>query len=105
MIEANKDMIWFQGLLIELKFKQKMKVLYNDSQNAIHLKNNSTFITESIIMDFDITSLYLYGVLNLEKIYGRKKSTKHVDKNNDYQQTEVVFNFNNPTRVTSPRKK
>ena len=37
-------MIWLQGLLMELGFIQVKNVLHNDSQIAIHLAKNSTFL-------------------------------------------------------------
>ena len=43
MIEASKEMIWLQGLLTELGFKQKKKILYSNSQSVIHVENNSAF--------------------------------------------------------------
>ena len=43
MTEASKEIIWLQGLLTELRFKQEKNVLYSDSQSTIHLAKNSTF--------------------------------------------------------------
>ena len=42
-IEARKEMIWLQRFMEELGKKQENSRLYNDSQSAIHLANNSTF--------------------------------------------------------------
>ena len=41
--EASTELIWLQGLLAELGFKQVLNVLHSDSQNAIHLAKNSAF--------------------------------------------------------------
>ena len=43
MTKASKEMIWLQGLLDELGFKQENNVLYIDSQSAIHLAKNLVF--------------------------------------------------------------
>ena len=41
--EASKEMIRLQRFMDELGKKHDMGTLYSDSQNAIHLANNSTF--------------------------------------------------------------
>eukprot|EP00253_Pinus_taeda_P021025 PITA_21025 len=41
--EASKEMIWLQRFIGELGKKHDMRMLYSDSQSAIHLAKNSTF--------------------------------------------------------------
>ena len=41
MIEASKEMIWLQGLLAKMGFRQEKNVLHSDSQSVIHLPKNS----------------------------------------------------------------
>lgn len=73
--EASKEMIWLQGLLTELGFKQEKNVLYSDSQSAIHLAKNSAFHsrTKHIGIRYHfIRSLLEDEMLTLEKISGSK---------------------------------
>ena len=45
--EAGKEMIWLHGFLDELRKKQEMSILHNDSQSAIFLAKNSAFHSKS----------------------------------------------------------
>ena len=83
MTEANKEMMWLQGLLTELGFKQEKNILYNDSQSAIHLAKNSTFHsrTKHIGLRYHfIRSLLEDDVLKSEKIQGSKNPTDMLTK-------------------------
>ena len=81
--EASKEMIWLQGLLDELGFKQENNVLYNDSQSAIHLAKNSAFHSRTkhigICYHF-IRSLLEDEVLTLRKILGSKNPADMLTK-------------------------
>jgi len=73
--EASKELIWLQGLLTELGFKQEMNVLHSDSQSAIHLAKNLAFHSRTKHIDLRyhfIRSLIKDGVLKLVKIAGSK---------------------------------
>jgi ATP-binding cassette subfamily B (MDR/TAP) protein 1 len=75
--EASKELIWLQGLLIELGFKQEMNVLHSDSQSAIHLAKNSAFHSRTKHIDLRyhfIRSLIKDGVLKLVKICREQES-------------------------------
>ncbi|KAL5772578.1 hypothetical protein ACOSP7_012184 [Xanthoceras sorbifolium] len=75
VIEASKEIIWLQGLLTELGFRQGKNVLYSDSQSAIHLVKNSILHsrTKHIGLRYHfIRSLLEDEVLTLEKIHGSK---------------------------------
>jgi hypothetical protein len=81
--EASKEMIWLQGLLAELGFKQVKNVLYSDSQSAIHLAKNSAFHsrTKHIGLRYHfIRSLLDDGVLTLKKIQGIKNPADMLTK-------------------------
>ena len=81
--EASKEMIWLQGLLIELGFKQEKNVLHSDSQSAIHLAKNSAFHsrTKHIGLRYHfIRSLLEDDVLILEKIQGSKNPADMLTK-------------------------
>ncbi|KAL5838301.1 hypothetical protein ACOSQ3_015470 [Xanthoceras sorbifolium] len=81
--EASKEMIWLQGLLIELGFSQGKNVLYSDSQSAIHLAKNSAFHsrTKHIGLRYHfIRSLLEDEVLTLEKIHGSKNPADMLTK-------------------------
>ena len=83
MTEASKEMIWLQGLLTELGFNQEKKVLYSDSQSAIHLAKNSAFHsrTKHIGLRYHfIRSLLEDEVLKLEKIQGSKNPVDMLTK-------------------------
>ena len=45
--EVGKEMIWLHGFLDELRKKQEMSILHNDSQSAIFLAKNSAFHSKS----------------------------------------------------------
>ena len=69
--EASKELIWLQGLLAELRFEQVMNCLYNDSQSAIQLAQNSVFHsrTKHIGLRYHFVRMLLdNGVLTLVKI-------------------------------------
>ncbi|BBG96524.1 hypothetical protein Prudu_005356 [Prunus dulcis] len=81
--EASKEMIWLQGLLTELGFKQEKNVLHSDSQSAIHLAKNSAFHsrTKHIGLRYHfIRSLLEDEVLILEKIQGSKNPADMLTK-------------------------
>ncbi|BBH07646.1 Toll-Interleukin-Resistance domain family protein [Prunus dulcis] len=81
--EASKEMIWLQGLLTELGFKQEKNVLHSDSQSAIHLAKNSAFHsrTKHIGLRYHfIISLLEDEVLILEKIQGSKNPADMLTK-------------------------
>lgn len=81
--EASKEMIWLQGLLVELDVKQEKNVLHSDSQSAIHLAKNSAFHsrTKHIGLRYHfIRSLLEDGVLTLEKIQGSKNPADMLTK-------------------------
>ncbi|BBH04062.1 Toll-Interleukin-Resistance domain family protein [Prunus dulcis] len=81
--EASKEMIWLQGLLTELGFKQEKNVLHSDSQSAIHLAKNSAFHsrTKHIGLRYHfIRSLLEDEVLTLEKIQGSKNPADMLTK-------------------------
>ncbi|GAA0153728.1 transmembrane signal receptor [Lithospermum erythrorhizon] len=81
--EASKEMIWLQGLLTELGFKQENNVLYSDSQSAIHLAKNSAFHarTKHIGLRYHfIRSLLANEVLTLGKIQGAKNPADMLTK-------------------------
>ncbi|KAL3830794.1 hypothetical protein ACJIZ3_019596 [Penstemon smallii] len=81
--EASKEMIWLQGLLDELGFKDEKNVLYSDSQSAIHLAKNSAFHsrTKHIGLRYHfIRSLLEDDVLTLEKIQGSKNPADMLTK-------------------------
>lgn len=81
--EASKEMIWLQGLLTELGFKQEKNVLHSDSQSAIHLAKNSAFHsrTKHIGLRYHfIRSLLEDEVLILEKIQGCKNPADMLTK-------------------------
>ena len=83
MTEASKEMIWLQGLLAELGFKQVKNVLHCDSQSAIHLAKNSAFHsrTKHIGLRYHfVRSLLEDGVLTLEKIQGSKNPADMLTK-------------------------
>ncbi|WVY92419.1 hypothetical protein V8G54_031507 [Vigna mungo] len=73
--DASKELIWLQGLLTELGFIQKIIVLHNDSQSAIHLAKSSTFHSRTKHIDVHyhfIRSLLEDEMLTLRKILGSK---------------------------------
>ena len=73
--KANKELIWLQGLLAKLGFKQVMNCLYSNSQSAIHLTKNSTFHSriKHIGLRYHFVQLLLDdGMLTLVKIHGSK---------------------------------
>jgi hypothetical protein len=81
--EASKEMIWLQGLLAEMGFKQEKNVLHSDSQSAIHLAKNSAFHsrTKHIGLRYHfVRSLLEDGVLTLEKIQGSKNPADMLTK-------------------------
>jgi hypothetical protein len=81
--EASKEMIWLQGLLEEMGFKQEKNVLHSDSQSAIHLAKNSAFHsrTKHIGLRYHfVRSLLEDGVLTLEKIQGSKNPADMLTK-------------------------
>ncbi|CAO2827530.1 unnamed protein product [Amaranthus hypochondriacus] len=81
--EASKEMIWLQGLLDELGFKQENNILYSDSQSAIHLAKNSALHsrTKHIGVRYHfIRSLLEDEVLNLRKILGSKNPADMLTK-------------------------
>jgi hypothetical protein len=81
--EASKEMIWLQGLLAEMGFRQEKNVLHSDSQSAIHLAKNSTFhsrIKHIGLRYLFIISLLEDGVLILEKIQGSKNPADMLTK-------------------------
>ena len=83
MTVASKELIWLQGLLVEMGFKLEMNVLHSDSQSAIHLANNSTFhlITKHIGLCYHfIRSLLKDGVLKLVKIQGSRNLANMLTK-------------------------
>ena len=83
MTETSKEMIWLQGLLTELGFKQEKNVLYSDSQSAIHLAKYSAFHsrTKHIGPRYHfIISLLEDVVLKLEKIQGSKNPADMLTK-------------------------
>ena len=97
MTEANKEMIWLQGLLTELGFGQEENVLHSDSQSAIHLAKNSAFHsrTKHIGLRYHfIRSLLEDGVLTLKKIQGSKNPTDMLTKT-----VTIDFNFSWPASV------
>ena len=76
-------MIWLQGLLAELGFRQVKNVLHSDSQSAIHLAKNSAFYskTKHIGLRYHfVRSLLDDGVLTLEKIQGSKNPADMLTK-------------------------
>ena len=78
VIEASKEMIWLQGLLDELGFKQESNVLFSDSQSAIHLANNLAFHTRTkhIGIRYHFIRYFLEDeVLTLRKILGSNNPT------------------------------
>jgi len=81
--EANKELIWLQGLLTELEFMQEKCALYSDSQSAIHLTKNSAFYsrTKHIGLRYHfIKSLLKDEVLTLIKIQGSKNPADMLTK-------------------------
>jgi hypothetical protein len=81
--EASKEMIWLQGLLAEMGFKQEKNVLHSDSQSAIHLAKNSAFHsrTKHIRLRYHfVRSLLEDDVLTLEKIKGSKNPADMLTK-------------------------
>jgi hypothetical protein len=83
MTEASKELIWLQGLLTELGFKQEMNVLHSDSQSAIHLAKNSAFHSRTKHIDLRyhfIRSLIEDGVLKFLKIAGSKNPADMLTK-------------------------
>ena len=90
--EASKEMIWLQGLLTELGFKQEKNVLHSDSQSAIHLAKNSAFHsrTKHIALRYHfIRSLLEDDVLKLEKIPGSKNPADMLTKTVTVQKLEL----------------
>ncbi|XP_059431544.1 factor of DNA methylation 4-like [Corylus avellana] len=80
---VSKEMIWLQGLLAEINFRQEKNVLHNDSQRAIHLAKNSAFHsrTKHIGLWYHfIRSLLDDEVLTLEKIQGSKNPVDMLTK-------------------------
>ena len=83
LTEASKEMIWLQGIVVELGLNQGMNVLYSDSQSAIHLARNSAFHsrTKHIGLRYHfIRSLLEDEVLNLVKIEGSKNPADMLTK-------------------------
>ena len=83
MTESIKELIWLQGLLVELGFDQVMNVLHSDSQSAIHLAKNSMFHSRTKYIDLPyhfIRSLIEEGVLKLVKIAGAKNLAEMLTK-------------------------
>ena len=81
--EASKEMIWLQGLLAKLGFRQAKNVLHSDSQSAIHLAKNSAFHSRTKHIGFRyhfVRSLLDDGVLTLEKIQGSKNPVDMLTK-------------------------
>ena len=81
--EASKEMIWLQGLLNDLGFKQENNVLYSDSQSAINLAKNSAFhlrIKYIGIRYHFIRSLLEDEVLTLKKILSSKNPADMLTK-------------------------
>ena len=108
MTEASKEMIWLQGLLTELGFKQEKNVLHSDSQSAIHLAKNSAFHsrTKHIGLRYHfIRSLLEDDVLTLEKIQESKNPADMLPKAMNYRQIEVVFNFSWFARVARMKER
>ena len=76
-------MIWLQGLLAEMGFRQEKNVLHSDSQSAIHLAKNSVFHsrTKHIGLRYHfVRSLLEDEVLTLEKIQGNENPTNMLTK-------------------------
>ena len=81
--EANKEMVWLQSFLEELRKKQEDNVLYCDSQSAIHLANNPSVHsrTKHIQLWYHfIRSLLEDGILKLEKISGAQNPADMLTK-------------------------
>jgi hypothetical protein len=81
--EASKEMIWLHRFMEELGKKQENSRLYCDSDSAIHLANNSAFLskTKHIHLKYHFILFVLEdGHLKLEKITYYPKSCKHVNK-------------------------
>lgn len=60
MIEANKEMIWLQGLLSELEFHQEEYALYSDSPSVINLAKNLAYHARTKHID-----VHLHFIINL----------------------------------------
>ena len=83
MIEASKELIWLQGLLAELRFKQVMNCLYSDSQSVLNLAKNSAFHsrTKHIGLRYHFVRRLLDdGMLTLVKIHKNKNPTNMLAK-------------------------
>ena len=81
--EVSKEMIWLQGLLAELGFRQTKNVLHSDNQSVIHLAKNSAFHsrTKHIGLRYHfVRSLLDDGLLTLEKIQGSKNPADMLTK-------------------------
>ena len=73
--EVGKEMIWLHGFLDELRKKQEMSILHNDSQSAIFLAKNSAFHSKSKHIQTKyhfISYLVEDKLVILEKICGSK---------------------------------
>ena len=70
--EACKEELWLKKYLQELGSKQEKYVLYCDSQSAIHLSKNSTFLSRSKHIDVRyhwIRDVVDSKLLQLEKVH------------------------------------
>jgi hypothetical protein len=70
--EASKEIIWLQRFMEELGKKQENRRLYRDSESAIHIAKNSTFLsnTKHIQLNYHfLQSVLDDGHLKLEKIH------------------------------------
>ena len=89
--ESSKELIWLQGLLVELGFDQVMNVLHSDSQNAIHLAKNLAFHSRTKYIDlrYHIRSLIEEGMLKLVKITCSKNPTNMLTKSVTTEKLEL----------------
>jgi hypothetical protein len=94
--KASKEMIWLQGLLVELGFRQVKNVLNSDSQSAIHLAKNSSFHSRTKHIGFRyhfFRSLLNDGVLAFEKIKGSKNPANMLTKTITIEKQELCFQW------------
>ena len=68
-----KNALWMRKFLEELGLQQEKYVVYNDSQSAIHLSNNSTFHSRS--KHIDVKYHWIHDVLELKQLYLEKIHT------------------------------